>query len=302
MAHRRLERMRRARCETREPSLRRIGDGNANSLPFIPASSVRPGMVMVDETGQFDVVDGGRAGRHRLRSTTSTSSRPTTSWPNGIVTHNSIYKFRGADYRNLMRFEEEFPDATIIVLDQNYRSTQHILDAANAVIANNAARTAQAPVDRAGRWRAAHPVPGRGRARRGQRSWCTRSSGSPTPRACASATSRSSTGPTRRAACIEEALVRAGVPYRVVGGVKFYDRREVKDALAYLRALVNPDDEVSWKRIVNVPKRGVGDTSLAKVEAYAQRHETAVPRGAARRARRRASRARRSAASATCSS
>src|SRR5262249_24345678 len=69
---------------------------------------------------------------------------------------------------------------------------------------------------------------------------------------------------------VEESLVRAGLPYRVVGGVKFYDRREVKDVLAYLRALVNPDDEVSWKRIVNVPKRGVGDTSIAKVEQYAQ--------------------------------
>jgi DNA helicase-2/ATP-dependent DNA helicase PcrA len=71
---------------------------------------------------------------------------------------------------------------------------------------------------------------------------------------------------------IEETLVRAGHPYRVVGGVRFYDRREVKDSLAYLRALVNPDDEVSWRRIVNVPKRGVGDTSVSKVSAYAQEH------------------------------
>ena len=68
---------------------------------------------------------------------------------------------------------------------------------------------------------------------------------------------------------LEEALVRSGVPYRVFGGVKFYDRREIKDALAYLRALVNPDDEVSWKRIVNTPRRGVGDTSVAKIDAYA---------------------------------
>src|SRR5205823_9946353 len=71
---------------------------------------------------------------------------------------------------------------------------------------------------------------------------------------------------------LEESLVRSGVPYRVFGGVKFYDRREIKDALAYLRALVNPDDEVSWRRIVNVPKRGVGDTSVGKVSAYAQEH------------------------------
>ncbi len=70
---------------------------------------------------------------------------------------------------------------------------------------------------------------------------------------------------------LEESLVRSGVPYRVFGGVKFYDRREIKDALAYLRALVNPDDEVSWKRVVNTPRRGVGDTSIAKLDAYAQR-------------------------------
>src|SRR5207237_2360540 len=70
---------------------------------------------------------------------------------------------------------------------------------------------------------------------------------------------------------VEEAFVRAGIPYRVVGGVKFYDRREVKDTLAYLRALVNPDDEVSWKRIVNTPKRCVGDTSINRIVAHTQR-------------------------------
>ena len=76
---------------------------------------------------------------------------------------------------------------------------------------------------------------------------------------------------------LEESLVRSGVPYRVFGGVKFYDRREIKDALAYLRALVNPDDEVSWKRIVNTPRRGVGDTSVAKIDSYAERRRRSVP-------------------------
>ena len=187
-------------------------------------------------------------------------------------TDQSIYKFRGADYRNLMRFEEEFPDATIIVLDQNYRSTQRILDAANAVIANNAARkpkhlwTEQVGGELLTRYQAEDEHDEADvRGRRDHRD-------SPTPRGSASATSRSSTGPTRRAASSKRRWCGTGLPYRVVGGVKFYDRREVKDALAYLRALVNPDDEVSWKRIVNVPKRGVGDTSLAKVEQYAQAH------------------------------
>ncbi len=101
------------------------------------AESVRPGMVMVDENGAFDVVDEVEHVFIDGRSTTSTSRRRTTSWPNGIVTHNSIYKFRGADFRNLMRFDEAFPESTTVVLDQNYRSTQRILDAANSVIANN---------------------------------------------------------------------------------------------------------------------------------------------------------------------
>ncbi|MFA5885813.1 MAG: 3'-5' exonuclease [Acidimicrobiia bacterium] len=190
---------------------------------------------------------------------------------NGIVTHNSIYKFRGADYRNLMRFEEEFPDATIIVLDQNYRSTQRILDAANAVIANNAGRkpkhlwTEQVGGELLTRYQAedehdeasfvAHEI--------------TRLTESEGQRFGDIAVFYRTNAQSR---VVEEALVRANLPYRVVGGVKFYDRREVKDALAYLRALVNPDDEVSWKRIVNVPKRGVGDTSIARVEQYAQAH------------------------------
>ncbi|MGH9031979.1 MAG: DNA helicase PcrA [Acidimicrobiia bacterium] len=181
----------------------------------------------------------------------------------------SVYRFRGADYRNLVRFEEVFPEATVVVLEQNYRSTQRILDAANAVIANNAARkpkhlwTEQVGGELITRYQAederdeaaflAHEI-----ARLTDTEGCRFSDLAVFYRTNA------------QSRVIEEALVRAGIPYRVVGGVKFYDRREVKDALAYLRSLVNPDDEVSWRRIVNTPKRGVGDTSVAKVTAHAQ--------------------------------
>src|SRR4051812_294734 len=191
---------------------------------------------------------------------------------NGIVTHNSIYKFRGADYRNLMRFEEEFPEATIIVLDQNYRSTQHILDAANAVIANNAARkpkhlwTEQVGGELLTQFQAEDEHDEASFVAQEVQRLVDHEHTSYGDVAVFYRTNAQSR-------VIEEALVRNGLPYRVVGGVKFYDRREVKDALAYLRALVNPDDEVSWKRIVNVPKRGVGDTSLAKVEQYARTYE-----------------------------
>jgi len=187
-------------------------------------------------------------------------------------TDQSIYRFRGADYRNLLRFEEEFPDASIIVLDQNYRSTQRILDAANAVIANNAARrpkhlwTEQVGGELCTRYQAedehdeAAFVAGE----------IVRLSDSEGVRFQDCAVFYRTNAQSR---VLEEALVRANLPYRVVGGVKFYDRREVKDALAYLRALVNPDDEVSWKRIVNVPRRGVGDTSLTRIDRYAQAQE-----------------------------
>ncbi|HEY7106236.1 MAG TPA: UvrD-helicase domain-containing protein [Acidimicrobiia bacterium] len=184
-------------------------------------------------------------------------------------TDQSIYKFRGADFRNLMRFEEVFPDATVFVLEQNYRSTQRILDAANAVIANNAARrpkhlwTEQVGGELITRY---HAEDEHDEARYVV---------AETVRLVESEGERYGDvavfyRTNAQSRVIEEQLVRGGVPYRVVGGVKFYDRREVKDLLAYLRALVNPDDEVSWRRVVNTPKRGVGETSVNRVAAYAQ--------------------------------
>jgi DNA helicase-2/ATP-dependent DNA helicase PcrA len=180
----------------------------------------------------------------------------------------SVYKFRGADYRNILKFEDAFPEATVVVLDQNYRSTQRILDAANAVIANNTStRKKHLWTDKdAGELivryqgddehdeagfvvREIHRLVDEGSYRFGDVAVFYRTN--------------------VQSRVLEESLVRAGVPYRVFGGVKFYDRREIKDALAYLRALVNPDDEVSWKRIANTPRRGVGDTSVAKIDAYA---------------------------------
>src|SRR4029079_12246075 len=195
---------------------------------------------------------------------------------NGIVTHNSIYKFRGADFRNLTKFEDAFPDATTVVLDQNYRSTQRILDAANAVIANNASH-------------------------RPKHLWTDKGEGEPIVRFQGEDEHDEASFVVReihrlidgadhrygdvavfyrtnaQSRVLEESLVRSGVPYRVCVGVKFYDRREIKDALAYLRALVNPDDEVSWKRIVNTPRRGVGDTSGAQLDSYAQGAGVPVP-------------------------
>jgi ATP-dependent DNA helicase UvrD/PcrA len=180
----------------------------------------------------------------------------------------AIYRFRGADYRNLMRFEEAFPDASVIVLEQNYRSTQTILEAANAVIANNAGRRPKHLwTDSVGGELISRYL---GEDERDEGLYLTREIHrlvEEYPYRFGDLAVFYRTNAQSRV--IEEVFVRSGIPYRVVGGVKFYDRREVKDVLAYLRALANPDDEVSLKRIVNVPKRGVGDTSVAKVEAYA---------------------------------
>ncbi len=183
----------------------------------------------------------------------------------------SVYAFRGADIRNILDFETAFPDTSVVVLDQNYRSTQLILDAANAVISNNEGRkpkhlwTEQKGGDKIVRFQ--------GDDESDEASWVT------------GEISRLHEGGDLRwseVACfyrtnaqsrvLEEQLVRLGIPYKVVGGTRFYDRREIKDALAYLRAVVNPADEVSLKRVLNVPKRGVGDSSEARVDLYATGH------------------------------
>ena len=182
-------------------------------------------------------------------------------------TDQSVYRWRGADIRNILQFEQAYPDATVVVLDQNYRSTQLILDAANAVIANNAMRKpkslwteqiggelittyhAEDEHDE-GRWIGDEISRLHDRYSWGDVAIFYRTN----------AQSRA----------VEEELVRRNISYKVVGGTKFYDRREIKDVLAYLRAVVNPSDEVSLKRIVNVPKRGIGQTSIDRLEKWAR--------------------------------
>jgi DNA helicase-2/ATP-dependent DNA helicase PcrA len=180
-----------------------------------------------------------------------------------------VYGWRGADLRNILDFEEAFPDVTTVVLDQNYRSTQTILDAANSVIDNNTERKPKAL-------------------------WTDLGSGDKIIRYHAEdegdeATFIASTAreikecdgsmwkdiavlyrTNAQSRVLEDAFMRVGVPYKVVGGTRFYDRREVKDAMAYLRTVVNPVDEVSLKRVLNTPKRGIGDASVDRLDAFAR--------------------------------
>jgi DNA helicase-2/ATP-dependent DNA helicase PcrA len=182
----------------------------------------------------------------------------------------SIYAFRGANIRNILDFEADFPDATSILLEQNYRSTQTVLDAANAVISQNRGRKPKRLWSDAGPGEKivgyvadderdeARFVSGEidrltdeGRARPGDVAVFYRTN--------------------NQSRVFEEVFIRLGMPYRVVGGVRFYERREVRDALAYLRMLVNPADEISLRRILNTPRRGIGDRAEACVAAFAER-------------------------------
>jgi len=182
----------------------------------------------------------------------------------------SIYAFRGATIRNIEEFERDYPNARTILLEQNYRSTQTILTAANAVIARNQGRRAKNLWTDSGQGHKivvyvaddehdeasfiANTID----------SLCDNDGYRPADMAVFYRTNAQSRS-------VEDIFVRVGMPYRVVGGVRFYERKEVRDAIAYLRSLVNPQDEVSLRRILNVPKRGIGDRAEAMVEAFAQR-------------------------------
>ena len=186
----------------------------------------------------------------------------------GFLVHNSIYKWRGADLRNILEFERVFPDVTTILLEQNYRSTQTILDAANAVIENNASRKPKQLWTEAGR--GDRIVRYHADDEGDEAQWVARTvadlhDGGDHRWGDVAVFYRTNA----QSRVVEEALMRAGIPYKVIGGTKFYDRREIKDALAYLRAVVNPADEVSVKRVLNVPKRGVGDTTVGRLDVWA---------------------------------
>ncbi|MFF9685143.1 DNA helicase PcrA [Streptomyces sp. NPDC014623] len=188
----------------------------------------------------------------------------------------SIYAFRGATIRNILQFEEDYPDATTIMLEQNYRSTQTILSAANAVIERNESRRPKNLWTNAG---AGTRITGyvadtehdeaqfvadeidrltdAGDAKAGDVAVFYRTN----------AQSR----------VFEEIFIRVGLPYKVVGGVRFYERKEVRDVLAYLRVLANPEDTVPLRRILNVPKRGIGDRAEAMIDALSMREKISFP-------------------------
>jgi DNA helicase-2/ATP-dependent DNA helicase PcrA len=256
------------RIQTATPvTVRQMARLASRSLPFMPAASVRPGMVMFTEDGSFDVVE--TVERIPLAAPVYDIDVEATHnfIANGLLTHNSIYRFRGADIENILGFERDHPDATVVKLEQNYRSTQTILNASNAVIGNN-------------------------RQRKDKFLWSDLGDGDPVhvreledehaearfvvseiERLVDEGASRDEVAVFYRtnaqSRVLEDMLVRYGVGYQVIGGTRFYERAEIKDALAYLTLLVNPADTVAFSRVVNSPRRGIGATSQGRLVGYA---------------------------------
>jgi len=186
----------------------------------------------------------------------------------------SIYGWRGADIRNILEFEQDFPDSKVIKLERNYRSTANILDAANNIIAHNEGRKEKTLWTEEGE---GPPIKlfSAGDERE-EAAWvCDRVhqlSQSGLPFGAVAVLYRTHA----QSRVLEEMLVRASIPYRVFGGTRFYDRREVKDVIAYLRTLVNPDDDVSLRRIINTPRRAIGDATIAELTRSAAEQETTL--------------------------
>ena len=183
----------------------------------------------------------------------------------------SIYGWRGADIRNILDFEKDYPDAKVIKLEQNYRSTANILDAANQVIAHNAGRKEKALWTEAGEGESIKLYCAGDE--REEAAWVADR---------IKKMNRHGEGYGRMAVLyranaqsrvLEEMLMRAGIPYKVFGGLRFYDRKEVRDVIAYLRVIANPTDDVSLRRIINVPKRAIGDATIAELVRHAQEQE-----------------------------
>ena len=181
----------------------------------------------------------------------------------------SIYGWRGADIRNILDFEKDYPDAAVIKLEQNYRSTANILDAANQVIANNDGRKDKTLWTEKEAGEKLHLYAAGDE--REEAAWIAKRIGEMKKAGISLGEIAVLYRTNAQSRVIEELLMQAGLPYRVFGGQKFYDRKEVRDILAYLRVIVNPQDDISLARIINVPKRAIGDSTVEALQAHALR-------------------------------
>jgi DNA helicase-2/ATP-dependent DNA helicase PcrA len=235
----------------------------------LPISHVHPGMRVVVQEGERlteDDVVVRHIGRYAGAVHDLEVPHLRNYVANGVVVHNSIYRWRGADIRNILDFERDYPDVTVIKLEQNYRSTQSILGAAAGVIAHNPHRHAKTL------WTANPPGD--------LLAYYEAYDGHDEARMVADEITRLHDGLRYRDIAVlyrtnaqsrlfEEQFLRAGIPYTIVGGVRFYERKEVRDLIAYLRLALNAGDAAAFSRVINVPRRGIGDVSLQRLEAFA---------------------------------
>jgi DNA helicase-2/ATP-dependent DNA helicase PcrA len=250
----------------------RLGPGSpareGNSLLFMPASSVRPGMSLFTGDGTYArilKVEQVSAETH----VHDLDVHPTHNFvAEGVVTHNSIYSWRGAEVGNILRFEQDFPGARVVRLERNYRSTPHILGAASGLIAKNEGRLGKTlwtdlgdgeKVRVHGVWDSIEEARWVGEEIEARQ---TRNE-----RLSSMAILVRTSAQTRE---FEERLITLGIPYQVIGGLRFYERREIRDAVAYLRIIAQPDDDLAFQRIVNFPKRGLGDKTLQTIHLHAR--------------------------------
>ena len=183
----------------------------------------------------------------------------------------SIYSWRGADFRIIMNFQKDFPNAKLVKLEQNYRSTANILNAANAIIENNEERVEKVLYSQKGDGEKISLYEAQDEA--DEANYIVRSIRDTSENYNQFAILYRTNNQSR---ALEEALIAAGIPYRIYGGLKFYDRKEIKDAIAYLKLVHNPDDSQSLKRIINVPKRAIGETTLKHLQEYADENDISL--------------------------
>ncbi|MGZ5033082.1 MAG: UvrD-helicase domain-containing protein [Usitatibacter sp.] len=243
---------------------------HGKSLPFIRAASVKAGMAMIGGDGELDIVEGVRRIPGERRKVYDIDVFPTHNYiAAGLVTHNSIYRFRGAEVGNMNEFVRDFGVGEVVKLEQNYRSQGNILDAANAIIAQN-------------------------KARLGKNLWTDEGKGEQL-RVYAAANDEEEARfvvdevkqlhregmalsdmallyrSNAQSRILEHSLFRAGIAYKVYGGLRFFERQEVKHAMAYLRLAANADDDTAFSRVVNFPPRGIGARSIEQLQEAAER-------------------------------
>ncbi len=183
----------------------------------------------------------------------------------------SIYSWRGADFRIIMNFQNDFPDVKLVKLEQNYRSTANILNAANAIIENNEERVDKVLYSQKGDGEKISLYEAQDET--DEANYIVKSIRDTSDNYNQFAVLYRTNAQSR---ALEEALIAAGIPYRIYGGLKFYDRKEIKDAIAYLKLIYNQDDSQSLRRIINVPKRAIGETTLRHLQEYADEHDISL--------------------------